>query len=379
MKKFVKQSIAFITPVILFMLLPWIFFLVSGELTPQKKIIEQQLSGTKPILYGKAYISDDITPYKIALINKTSPKIIAIGSSRIMQIRNFFFNNPEIFFNAAGGEGELIIDMLNFLQSIEPKQMPSTIIITFDQHFFHTEWFQEHKQMRIKNVSSYKKYEEYAHATRNFYKDILFSKKYTSIEANKNNELEYIGIRARVNGEGFRNDGSYRYGILLRNPESRDEQFKEVRKRVKEGRNLFYRTSNVEPEAIKNIEEILTFATENNIHIIGILPPMPNAVTRELHDDPGYAYIFDIGTQLKQLFAKENHTFFDATELSSFGGTDDEMVDGVHGSERTWVKILLKVSESDPILKQYINTHELEKMMKDNSNPFNIKPNSEKL
>lgn len=347
MKVYLTKLIIFLFPVTCLLLFPIVIFFRTGEFISYESSI-YHLAKDKPTILGKKYITQDISnQYKIDLLKIKKPEIAAFGSSRVLQMREYMFATSTTFFNV-GGVGATIFDLEKAVDQIPINTEPKIILIGLDQHNFAPTWVASQTN-RQKEILSKK--ELILIGIRQFYID-LFNKKFTIKELlhTKDNQSTRIGIRAHTADNGHRNDGSYNYGnkhLLLTDPAHEDYQFKNTLSRIQKGTNLFYRDTHVSPDAIQALEKTLEKAHARNIHIIGFLPPLPDTAHQKLQQDPGYAYLYQLPQQLDALFTKYNFTFFDASHPHNFGSTDDEMLDGLHGSEETMSKILNALSKFD--------------------------------
>lgn len=68
--------------------------------------------------------------------------------------------------------------------------------------------------------------------------------------------------------------------------------------------------------------------------------------------------------KLKKAFSEHNITFYDFTTPETIITTSDcEFIDGFHGGDVLYTKILRKLSETEPLLNKYINHAYLENIV----------------
>jgi hypothetical protein len=108
-----------------------IYIYSSGETMSLEKVKEEQLNSKTEKLYGTALHNNTVN-YKRHMLNSTESKIIALGSSRIMQFRaNMFLDS---FYNTGGVMGSINSGSLVIEDII--KQNPEIIFISIDPWWF---------------------------------------------------------------------------------------------------------------------------------------------------------------------------------------------------------------------------------------------------
>ena len=103
MQKFIKSFIIFQIPILCYLGIIILLLAISGELLKYDKLIADH--NNDDILIGLAY--SNVKDIKLIITEHRNPKIMALGTSRVMQFRDFFFNNPEFFYNAGGAVSEI--------------------------------------------------------------------------------------------------------------------------------------------------------------------------------------------------------------------------------------------------------------------------------
>lgn len=175
---------------------------------------------------------------------------------------------------------------------------------------------------------------------------------------------------------GMRNDGSRRYGTLISNPNDSsyyDWQFQNTFERIAEGSAPFVHTqSQPTKESLQELETFLNYAKKHNIHVIGFLPPFAQAAHDRTQQDQRFGYLYSLHTYIEPIFQANNFPFYDATTMSMLGGTDEEMIDGFHGSEISMARILLHIAKQDDILKSELNIELLNQKMQNKPNKIQL-------
>ena len=372
MKRFFLTLFLFLLPLFFLAPLPLAILFFSGEFTPFEEIVTLQQQEA-PVLFGKAYITTvPSSVFKLRAVRERIPRVITFGTSRVLQFRSGFFKKPSEFYNS-GGAGGTIFDLQKALTDIPKGAEPDIIILGLDQHNFSTQWYKNNAEQKESMVNLRTLI---VLAVRHIYQDALHKKfSFGDIVKKRGEKTRFIGIIAMIQGDGIRNDGSYRYGKFLSDPYNsahEDYQFKDTLERVQRGNRLFFRDTYVSEDAMKELNVFLTQAKERGIHVVGFLPPFAEVVADALHADPGYDYLFQIGATIAPYFMDKGFTFYDFMDPRTFGGNDAEMIDGFHGSERTMAKMLLQMIKTDKQLAAYLNTLFLEEKLKEHANNFEI-------
>ena len=111
--------------------MPILYLYRSGEYLGLDEIIASQQESNSKVLYGTA-LHANTRQYKKELLAKTQPKVIALGSSRVMQFRQHMFSGE--FLNLGGGM-ESIHDGIKLIPDII-KRKPELIILGLDIWWF---------------------------------------------------------------------------------------------------------------------------------------------------------------------------------------------------------------------------------------------------
>src|ERR1043165_3488984 len=129
MKKFFLKLFLLGLPFILYYGIAFGVLLKSGELHSADDVVALQKEHT--ILFGQAYQNPD-KYYKLTSAIGHKPEVLALGTSRIMQIRDVFFRDKSRFYNAGGGADH--IGLYKAFREHMPKEaLPKVLIISCDQ------------------------------------------------------------------------------------------------------------------------------------------------------------------------------------------------------------------------------------------------------
>ena len=365
-RKFLKAALFFLSPFVLALAFPVFVFWTAGEFTAPDDVILAQRS-TQSVLYGAAY-TDCSVYYKLASVLARHPQVIALGSSRIMQFRSGFFEHPESFFNV-GGAANKTKQFSYFLDKIPAGQEPKVVIVGLDQFIFSHGWddlvYNEppEKYARCENPSN-----SFFAQWKTVYRD-FFQHKFSlaDLAPTGDTALKRIGLNALVKDNGFRNDGSYHYGKIIKERlGSKEPTFIDDFDKIKNQDKLYVVDSEVNAIAVASVEDFLKKSKTRGVHVVGFLPPYaPSVYVRLKADKESFSYVFKLEPKLQPLFEKYGFHLFDFSDASLMGATDEEMIDGIHGSEKTYLRILIEMAKTDSILNSYVSSVDLKEQLKE--------------
>lgn len=358
MKRLFIRITLFLLPILLYFSLPVYLLFKFKELNRFDKITALH-NNDEHSLIGLLY-SDPARYMKLHSTKERGPEVLALGTSRVMQIREFFFTTGTKFYNAGGGV-ERLQEFKVFLSKIPDEKLPQLMIISLDQNFFNKNW---DDLSRGKFDAEYK--------DKSNVLSCVFSRSWGLWEMFYKGELsltedipkDRIGMAAIVLDNGFRADGSYKYGSILKNPRSQDYRFKGVFDKIERHEERFEYASTINPEAMAVLDDLLAFCSQKKIHVIGFIPPYAHAVVEKIRSKGDkYDYIFRLPASLKPSFTKYNYSLYDFTDAAALDAADDEMLDGIHGSEKIYLRMMIRMAEDDPLLKRYCDTAQLKELL----------------
>ena len=355
MKRFLLKLSIFLFPFVAMYGFPTYVLLWSGDLAPVEHVIEAQKQSDTLILFGPAYTN--FSPYfRLKSVLERKPRVISLGTSRVMQFRSKFFKEGVSFYNA-GGAVSKIKHFEAFLNRVPHDKMPELFIIGLDQYFFNPRWDNLADDDIEKQLSAndYGAFDILLDSWKQVYAD-YYDKKYSLRRLTFNREPNRIGLSALTYGDGTRNDGSYHDQKYIRNPfdpKNKDYQFKNTFDRIAKGDRRFEYSESISDGAVEVLERFLKRCKEKGVRVIGFLPPYPHVVYEKMISMPEYGYLSQLAPRLKPLFQSYGFDFYDFSDMAWLGASDHETLDGLHGSEKAYLRLFIAMAESSPVLKKY--------------------------
>jgi hypothetical protein len=286
-----------------------------------------------------------------------------------MQFRKEFFTEDTHFINA-GGAGKTVTDIDRFITSLPKESSVKVIILGLDKDVLIAPLAigDDNKEdilpIRFTKLS--------VMMARRIYLD-YFANKYTVGDIkNAYTSTTNIGISALVHGDGFRADGSYRYGGAMQNParlSALSDQINEQVGNISQTQRFF--TGDEKNNFEKNVRvlgRVLVNARERGIVIIGFMPPYPTPIYNAMIlQNNSLAYI---STELNSLFTKEGMYFFDASFVETVGGKETEFVDTNHGTDMLYAKIISTIYDKSKVISPYVDIKRLRAVLKNTYSDF---------
>lgn len=354
MKKFLRNIVIFCIPFIIFIAPFLMVGIYSLELLNIDYAIKIQRKSDDEKLLGMAY-NEQSAYLKIKNINYYSPQISTLGSSRVLQFKDEFFETS--FYNGGRGVAS-IADWEKFIDNINAEALPDILIIGLDSWEFNPNWEgllanSEDLSKPIK-ISIFERLE-------NEMKDYRDNKWSFKEIINNNGNLGFNGI---FKNSGFLKDGSYYYGNIYKNPESTlDYQFRDTYGRIEHGILRFEYSDTIEQETLDYLEHFLLLCSEKDIEIIGFIPPFAPSVYQKMKSYGNqYGYLDKIGDECQLIFNQYGYEFYDYTDISNLDCDDSFFIDGFHGSEVAYLRILLDMLNQNSVLNQYIDSNKLNQL-----------------
>ncbi|WP_354428139.1 MULTISPECIES: hypothetical protein [unclassified Mucilaginibacter] len=123
-------------------LLPvWLYFGVceyllylNKETTPINHVIDNQISSKQELYYMRAFFDNSPTMYKLGMMKRTSPDILVLGQSIVLQFRKEMFHPYQSVFYNMGYAINNAYDLQSVVTQIQEKRLhkPKLVILGLD-------------------------------------------------------------------------------------------------------------------------------------------------------------------------------------------------------------------------------------------------------
>ncbi len=327
----------------------------------------------QPHLVGYLYNEGNYDYLKWKAVNSDEHyKILALGSSRVLQFRKEMFNDS--FYNA-GFSISRINEFLPFLKSLKKENLPKYLIVSLDQWMFNYNWDKLEMQPKEDKWETAFEFSPKLSVINMVWKD-FFDGKFNNINTQKQNIVK-VGLNAYVNDTGFRNDGSFFYGKqiskrLVNDSTMADYKFKSTKERINKGTSRFEYGNHINLKAVAELKKLILFCKDNKIHLIALLPPFSDEVNDYMNEQKKYGYMDEIFFKISPLFTEYGMELYDFKKLSTIQSSDNEVIDGFHGSEVTYLKILIGMLERKSILNNVSDLNSRKTELENRINNYTI-------
>ena len=338
--------------VLLLTVLPYSVFWLwqSGDLAVERAV-ETQARGDFAI-FGSG-ISQDFVDYKLQLYAKVRPEIVAIGSSRVMQFRERCFARK--FLNMGGVAGNLPV-LRSTLDAMLAIHKPEAVILGLDFWWFMPTWNPNPFQEEPPTSGSY----TYSLANLKKPWDWLVTGKISFADLLRpltgDFRSDRFGIMAQQTDDGFATDGSwYNTAESTGQKAPFDYQFRDTTSQVLNGSKAFYHVPAGLPAPsqahLDAFAEISCRLQSRGIRTFVFIAPLSDRIYQIMREQKEkYPHLFGLAEALHA----RGLNVLDLSNPRSLGANDCEFIDGFHGGEITYLRVLRSLCDQWSALLAYV-------------------------
>ena len=365
-----RRSVLFLLPLLLVFGTPLLILWLGGEFISPDEVIRRQALPGSQVLAGPAYTNRSIYSKYHAVLRR-KPRILALGNSRVMEFGAEFFRPDAGFFNGGGGIVKLR-HFRAFIEALPPEASPKILIAGLHQPFFNPAFDTMDERgesgagwLRTQFQNQWDPAGVFTANWRLVYGDLAGGKMKFGRLLQLRGLRDRIGLGAAIQGEGFRADGSFLYRPDdSSNPHPWDADFKVSFSHIDAGDSHYVHGGTVSPAALRELELLLDECHARGIHVIGFLPPFAHAVwAKMMARENDYGYLLQLEGALRPLLESRGGEFYDFSDLATLGADDTEAVDGHHGSDKAYLRIVIAMLKAGSQLAEFANASELEAVL----------------
>lgn len=323
------------------------FLLGSKEHLTVSQVVDAQ--SEKGGLYGTA-IHNTEHAFKLEILKRTKPKVVAVGSSRVLQFRGELFNEP--FANLGRTLLSARLASETFQQIINAHK-PELIIVGVDFWWFSDNYAPPDRGPLEKGgwvePSNVMKVLGWIKAGK------LPAKQFFDALVRPANDM---GALAIINKDGFDRFGArVRTSLVTGKTPSHDRQFNLSRVSMETGYGNFPHAPKLDEAAWNSLLEAIQILKNHQIEAIIVLPPIAARILDQMARTPGLQYAARIRTRLKSLTVPH----FDFSDVRPLDSSDCEFYDGVHGGTVTFARMLRQMAKNHQTLAKMINIESIDR------------------
>ena len=319
----------------------------AGELCSFSSFIhplqQDQLFGLGYSYYDKAYkfhMTDEVE----------RPEVLALGSSRIMQVKRSVVSPDYSFYNA-GGAIQNACELPLFINKLHDS--PKLILVNIDQWWFNRAYIAEDLPFSpsVYDDESALDMHKRGQFVCDFYTDLVKGK----ISLKKVFSSPHIGLNAICNENGFAADGSRYQGDMILAPEvQEDYNFKNVLGRIRDGNLRFQYGDEADSSMVSVVDDFLNQCVARKIKVVAFLPPFAPYVYQRMQETGKYGYMSKLYDMLRPLFDQyEGCSLYDFTDVTDTGAHNYDFDDGFHGSEIIYNGMIRQMVRRDSTLAPF--------------------------
>lgn len=342
----------------------------SGDLAVERAV-KNQAAG-RFALFGSG-VSQDFVDYKLQLYAAVKPQVVALGSSRVMQFRGAYFRRP--FLNVGGTAGNLPV-LRSTLDAMLRLHRPEAVILGLDFWWFMPRWnpdpFKEEPPTSgsyVYNLDSLKKPWTWLLEGKISWRDLLGPVLPRSLDGFRDDRY---GIMAQQTDDGFGSDGSWYYtGEITGQKRPFDYRFEDTLKQVRYGIKAFAPSpplkdsrdvGGISTAHLDAFAEIYCRLKARGIATYVFIAPLSITALDALRArEEDYPHLF----RLRDALLARGIEVMDFTDPRTFAATDCEFVDGFHGGEVVYARILRDMADRWSSLLAYVDMDKINAVIRD--------------
>jgi hypothetical protein len=321
----------------------------TGESWPVDRVLDVQQRQPDAI-FMRGLLDQSFYAYKWRGVLRSRPRVLALGSSRVLKFRRTMFGTESGVFYNAGGLVTNVGDLEAFAERLPPEPTPQVLILGIDLWWLNPAhapgdeflieddgaWSWQGHLLALRTLLGRPS------AIGPLFRPQLFP------------HPEGIGVIARRRGEGFRPDGSLESNLPL--PQTAegwafvDREKPPILRSIRRGVGFFEPAEDVAAPRLERLQRALTRLRSRGIQVIGFAPPICSEGVRLLDTEPRQSGLWNaFRSRVAAVFAAEGLSFFDASSPDRLGLDDRYMIDGIHAEETFHVHLLRRMLD-DPRL-----------------------------
>jgi hypothetical protein len=333
----------FLAPIVLMLGLLQGLGYLSGETMPAGWAAQIQHGSQTPILYLPA-LSDHNFAFKLEATRLRQPDVLILGQSRSNQWRAGMFAGS--FYNASQSTYS-IADEIAFLKALEPYA-PKVLVIPVDFYQFDRNWEAVYARIARDDMALLDANSVLYGASLMVKQVIAAPLSLLRLQVDPASGFPAIGLTAGASGLGFRPDGSFTYAFELPANRFVGANVEDIEQRIQAGRAPFLFNQGLDASRMRQFEELVSSMAAKGTKVIGITMPFHPAVAAMLRASPNHGgWAAFRSPAFRQWIDGLDMSYFDFTDLSSFGGNEGEFVDTMHPSEAAYVRMLIAMIDRE--------------------------------
>jgi hypothetical protein len=346
---------AFWTPVLLLLGALELALWHCGETLPLNTVLEMQNRPPGDTIWLRQFFHQDFTRYKWLGFKRARPKVLVLGSSRVMRFRAEMFGAGGAHFYNMGGAIRSIEDLVAWKRSVPDDLLPEVLILGIDEWWFN-ENLNEGDQFTNGIESDELPWQGHLFAFRQFRRPSYMRLAAKFIVHGR--RTHHLGFGATIRDEGFRRDGSYRYVEPPPAPGEMRAFLANQRDRVlnQSGEDRFGPAFGVSASRLAQLRGVLTELKEKHVLVLGLASAFSEDLAETIEKDPRRSGLWnDFQRKIPEAFLEAGFPVIETTRTSDMALDDRYMSDSIHAAD-TFHLYLLRRFLKDPRIREALPT-----------------------
>lgn len=329
------------------------YFMATGDLLDERAVARLQREGGPACTYV-TLATNNHTAYKLAAFEDVSPKVVALGSSRVLEFHSRMFTQP--FYNLGRAMNDLT-DAQEVLKRMERNGAPDLVLLGLDYWLFSPGYRPLPESLASPAVDAADPVQLFRLVGAVWKNPELALNPWALLTADT---ACPIGVAAKRYRAGFGADGFYYYGDRVLRPQGsvEDYQFRDSLARARHGTRRFEHGDEPDPARIEALAAIVRALEARGAKVIVFAPPVAPRVAQEMADSGRYGYVSKSWSALMERGVRV-HDFHDPASLNL---QDCEFIDGFHAGDAAFGRLLQALAVREPMLRPYVDSAELERL-----------------
>lgn len=303
-------------------------------------------------LFGRMLVAEEMRRYRLKNILRRRPKVLILGSSTVMQFRAQMFGGHAAEVYNAGGltqQPEHLVQLVSVLEEAGVER----VLLGLDFWWFNSNW----QTYRLPSIDALltrsdakQDMQARLYAFRSFGKTVAREgsrlRLATEIHAAGEKPGGYfpIGLLAQL-GDGFRgSDGSRRSAEQIERAREGAAYLDgmETLERIEKRKQQFVTGTEPSPHAMTLLKDFIEACRRAEIGVAVVLPPLARETYAAMMKSGDHAApLRSFVERVSGLLNDERVPYLVATDIRKLGLEEENMLDGVHGSEVAMAEVFL--------------------------------------
>ena len=327
-----------------------LFLYNTGELVGLGRLAAQQTESNSDIIAGFATRNLGYN-YKKELYSQQKPNILILGSSRVLQLRAEFFTDSVL--NAGSSMGS-VKEGFNFLREVIKIHKPKTLILGVDYWWFDPNYATPSFNKQSADLDHILSFRSYLLPFRWIYDGKITPQEYMKNLRFSRSTSSLFGVDATLRKTGFNRDGSYFYYKTVTGKEKDYYAigFKKSHQMLTLSNEKLSKTPKIDISQVELFSELIDYARQHDVEVVTFLTPIAPSLENSMQNYPNVNESIE---QLKRVLRVHLPSINDYLISTVLNTCDCEYIDGIHGGDVTYAKLLLEMADHNTKLLNIVN------------------------